>query len=142
MTDAPLYPFGFGLSYTQFAYSDLTLHAAQIAAGDTLRVRCTLSNTGQFEAEEVAQCYVSDTEASVLVPLHKLVAFQRVRLTPGEQCSLEFTITPEMLELIDEEGQSRLELGQFRVTVGSCSPGSRGVALGAPELVSATVTVV
>ena len=142
MAAAPLYPFGFGLSYTQFAYRDLTLQASQIAAGDTLRVHCTLSNTGQIEAEEVAQCYVSDMEASVPVPLHKLVAFQRVRLAPGEQRTLEFTITPEMLALIDEDGQSRLEPGQFRITIGSCSPGSHGVALGAPDAVSAIVTVV
>jgi len=141
MAADPLYPFGFGLSYTQFAYSDLALHAAQIRAGDSVRVRCTLSNTGQVEAEEVAQCYLSDLEASVPVPLHKLVAFQRVRLAPGEQRALEFTIAPEMLALIDEGGVSRLEPGEFRLTIGSCSPGSRGVALGAPELLSTTVTV-
>ena len=117
------------------------LHATQIAAGDTLRVRCTLSNTGKLEAEEVAQCYVSDMEASVPVPLHKLIAFQRVCLAPSEQRSLEFTITPEMLELVDEDGQSRLEPGQFRVAVGGCSPSARGIALGAPEPVSATFTV-
>jgi beta-glucosidase len=142
MTAEPLYPFGFGLSYTQFAYGDLSLDATQIAAGDTLRARCTLSNVGQLEAEEVVQCYVSDIEASVLVPLHKLVAFQRVRLAPGEQRALEFTITPEMLALIDQDGTSRLEPGQFRIAIGSCSPGSRGLALGAPEPVTATVTVV
>jgi beta-glucosidase len=85
---------------------------------------------------------VSDMEASVPVPLHKLVAFQRVGLAPGEQRLLEFTITPEMLALVDEDGQSRLEPGQFRISVGSCSPGSRGGALGAPDAVSAIVTVV
>jgi len=120
----------------------LASDAAQLAAGDTLRVRCTLSNIGQLEADEVVQCYVSDIEASVPVPLHKLVAFQRVRMAPGEQRALEFTITPEMLALVDEDGTRRLEPGQFRITVGSCSPGSRGIALGAPELASATVTVV
>jgi beta-glucosidase len=141
MADDPLYPFGFGLSYTQFAYSGLELGASQIAAGDSLGVRCTISNTGQVESEEVAQCYLSDVEASVPVPLHKLVAFQRVRLAPGEQRTLEWTITPDMLALIDEDGQSRLEPGQFRITIGSCSPGARGIALGAPDPVSATIVV-
>src|SRR5215213_873355 len=138
----PLYPFGFGLSYTQFAYDDVRLHATQIVAGDRLRVDCTLMNTGQLEAEEVAQCYVSDLEASVPVPLHKLIASQRVRIGPNAQRSLAFAITPKMLDLVDDDGQTRLEPGQFRIAIGSCSPGSRGVALGAPDAVSALVTVV
>jgi beta-glucosidase len=141
MNADPLYPFGFGLSYTRFTYSHLTLHTTRIAAGDTLTVRCTLANAGEIEAEEVAQCYLSDLEASVLVPLHKLIAFQRVRLSPGERRTLDFTIAPEMMALVDEDGQTRLEPGQFRVAVGGCSPGARGIALGAPEPVSATFTV-
>ena len=142
MTDEPLYPFGFGLSYTRFAYSDLTVHAPEIRAGESVRVRCTLANVGQVAAEEVAQCYISDLEASVPVPLQKLVAFQRVRLAPGERRTLEFTIAPEQLALVDEEGVSRLEPGQFRITVGGSSPGPRGVSLGAPQPASAIVTVV
>ncbi len=137
----PLYPFGFGLSYTRFAYSDLRLDNDRIAAGEVLPVRCTLTNAGLGEGEEVAQWYLSDLEASVPVPRHKLVGFQRVRLKPGECAALEFTITPEMLALVDEDGTSRLEPGQFRITVGGCSPGTRGVELGAPEPATATFTV-
>jgi beta-glucosidase len=81
-------------------------------------------------------------EASVAVPLHKLVGFQRVRLAPGESRTLEFTVTPEMIALIDEDGRDRLEPGQFRLIVGGCSPGARSVALGAPEPASALFTVV
>ncbi len=141
MTAEPLYPFGFGLSYTRFAYGDLTLDSDHIAVGETLGVRCTVSNAGAVEAEEVVQWYLSDLEASVPVPLHKLVGFQRLRLAPGERRSLEFTIRPEMLALVDEEGQRRLEPGQFRITAGGCSPGARGIALGAPEPVAAMFTV-
>ncbi len=142
MTAEPLYPFGFGLSYTRFAYGDLTLDRERIAADDMLSLRCTVRNAGSVEAEEVVQWYLSDLEASVPVPLHKLVGFQRVRLAPGEHRTLEFTIRPEMLALVDEEGQSRIEPGQFRITVGGCSPGARGIALGAPEPVAAVFTVV
>lgn len=141
MRDEPLFPFGFGLSYTSFAYSGLVLSAERIAPGDGLEVRCTVANTGVVEAEEVAQLYVSDLEASAPVPIQKLVGFQRVRLGPGERRELVFTIAPEQLALVDEDGASRIEPGQFRVTVGGCSPGARGVALGAPEPVTATFTV-
>jgi len=142
MAAASLYPFGFGLSYTQFAYSQLALANERIAKGAVLPVRVTLTNTGAVEAEEVAQFYLSDLEASVAVPLHKLVGFQRVRLAPGESRTLEFTVTPEMMALIDEDGRDRLEPGQFRLIVGGCSPGARGVALGAPEPVSALFALV
>jgi beta-glucosidase len=141
MTAEPLYPFGFGLSYTQFAYGGLELAQERIKAGEALTIRYTLANTGAVEAEEVAQVYLSDLEASVPVPQHKLIGFQRVRLAPGQRQTLEFTITPEALALVDDDGQSRLEPGQFRVTVGGCSPGARGAALGAPAPVTATFTV-
>ena len=140
-TAEPLYPFGFGLSYTRFGYGDLTLDNERITAGQTLSLGCTVTNTGSVEAEEVVQCYLSDLEASVPVPLHKLVGFQRVRLGPGERRTVDWTIAPEMLELVDEDGQRRLEPGEFRVTVGGCSPGARGIALGAPEPTTATFTV-
>jgi len=149
-TAEPLYPFGFGLSYTQFAYSGLTLAKETVKAGEALPIRFTLTNTGQasprtlsraVEAEEVAQVYLSDLEASVPVPIHSLIGFQRVRLAPGESKTIEFTISPEMMMLFDDEGMQRLEPGQFRLTVGGCSPGVRGVALGAPQPVSAVFTV-
>jgi beta-glucosidase len=140
-TAEPLYPFGFGLSYTQFAYSGLTLAKETVKTGEALPVRFTLTNTGQVEAEEVAQIYLSDLEASVPVPIHSLIGFQRVRLAPGESKTIEFTISPEMMMLFDDDSKQKLEPGQFRLTVGGCSPGARGVALGAPEPVSAVFAV-
>ncbi|OQA21099.1 MAG: Periplasmic beta-glucosidase precursor [Chloroflexi bacterium ADurb.Bin360] len=135
----PLYPFGFGLSYTSFAYSNLRLEG-NLAYG-TLTARVLLTNTGATVGEEVVQVYLSDVEASVVVPYHRLIAFRRVELAPGESRELTFEITPDMLALVDEAGASRLEAGDFRLTIGGCSPGARGIALGAPEPVSATFTL-
>jgi len=132
MTGEPQYPFGFGLGYAQFAYLDLTLEKMSLRAGEALTAEVTLLNAGRREAEEVVQFYMSDLQASVPVPLHKLVGFQRVRLGPGERRRITFTITPEMMALVNEAGESVLEAGQFRLAVGSCSPGERGEKLGAP----------
>lgn len=140
-TEEPLYPFGFGLSYTRFTYSDLALDKNAVQAGESLTLRCTLTNSGTVEAEEVAQIYLSDLEASTVAPLHSLIGFQRVHLKPGERTTITFTVTPGMMELVNDAGERVLEPGAFRVTVGGCSPSERGVELGAAAPVSMTFSV-
>jgi len=140
-TAEPLYPFGFGLSYTQFQYSSLKLAKQTVQAGESLPVSLTVTNTGKVEGEEVVQVYLSDLEASIEVPQAALVAFQRVALKPGESRDLSFTISTEMMMFYNDEGKQVLEPGAFRVTIGGCSPSQRGVDLGAPEPVSAQFTV-
>jgi len=142
MTVEPQFPFGFGLSYSQFVYSDLKLSSETLAAGEPLSVGFTLSNIGPVEAEEVVQLYLSDLQASVPVPINKLVCFQRVHLKPGERYKLEFTIPSEMMALVNEQGEPELEPGMFRLTVGGCSPGQRGQVLGAPKPASAIFRVI
>ena len=129
----PLYPFGFGLSYTTFAYSDLKLDQSTLKAGDPLEFSVTLTNTGSQAGEEVVQVYLSDLEASAVVPFHKLVAFQRTALGAGECRELRFTIDPEAMMFINDEGEAVLEPGSFKLVVGSCSPGQRGLELGAAQ---------
>ncbi|MCK6560118.1 glycoside hydrolase family 3 C-terminal domain-containing protein [bacterium] len=141
LTAAPLYPFGYGLSYTQFAYHDLRLPRARIAPGESLPLQITVTNTGNRPGEEVVQFYLSDLQATVTVPQHKLIGFQRVALAASESKTLTFTITPEHMMLVDEAGEQRLEPGQFRLTVGGCSPGARGVQLGMPEPARAVFAV-
>ncbi len=140
-TAEPLFPFGFGLSYSTFHYSHLKLGKKNIAGGETLPANLVLTNTGVLEADEVVQFYLSDLEASVVVPFQQLIGFQRVHLKPGQSKRLRFTVTAEMMMLFDEDGKQKLEPGKFRLTVGGCSPGSRGIALGAPEPVSVVFTV-
>ncbi len=136
-TAVPRYPFGFGLSYTQFVFSDLTLSASSLKTGDTVTGQFTLTNAGAVEAEEVAQLYITDVQTSVPAPLCTLVHFERVSLKPGEHRVVPFTITPEMMQIIGEDGAPMIEAGEFRVTIGGCSPSERGIALGAPQPVSA-----
>ncbi len=137
----PLYPFGFGLGYTRFEYRELRLSEPPIAAGQGLQISLKLANAGTVAGDEVVQVYISDLAASVEVPLASLVAFRRVSLAAGESRVLDFCITPEMMMLVDDEGRQKLEPGVFRLTVGGCSPGARGLTLGAPQPVSATFEV-
>ncbi len=131
-TSDPLYPFGFGLSYTRFGYEALKLSRKRVRVGEPLSFSIRLKNTGAVDAEEVVQVYLSDLEASVPVPQNKLVSFRRMRVKAGHSKKLKFTLSPETMQLVDENGEQRLEPGRFRLTVGGCSPGERGQDLGAP----------
>jgi beta-glucosidase len=131
-TAEPLYPFGFGLSYTRFEFESLKLSAKRVPAGKPLSFSIKLKNTGSREGEEVVQVYLSDLEASAPVPLHKLVGFRRIRIKAGRSKTLRFTLPPESMMFVGEDGEHKLEPGRFRLTVGSCSPGARGQVLGAP----------
>lgn len=137
ITEEPLYPFGFGLSYTSFQYSDLYLEASQIKLGDPLNLRVTVHNTGNTPAAEVVQFYLSDLQASTIVPLHHLIGFEKIILEPGASRTLHFTLTPEMMSFYNDDGLLTLEPGEFRLEIGGCSPGKRGQDLGAPKPVTA-----
>jgi beta-glucosidase len=140
MTEEPLYPFGFGLSYSRFEYSNLKIEKT-VRAGDSLKFSFTLKNSGNVTAAEVAQFYLSDLQASTIVPLHHLVGFERVVLKAGESRVVEFTLTPEAMSFYNDDGKLTLEPGEFRLEVGGCSPGNRGQALGAPAPLSAIFKV-
>jgi beta-glucosidase len=134
-TREPLYPFGFGLSYTSFEYHSLKI-IPPVDPSKGLKVAVTLKNSGSCTADEVVQLYVRVLKASQPAPLSQLIAFKRVRLTPGQGKEIRFSVKPEMLMLFDEAGRQKLEPGSYQLTAGGCSPGVRGEALGAPHPVS------
>jgi beta-glucosidase len=138
MTAEPLYPFGFGLSYTTFAYHDLQI-ASPTSSGFEAAV--TVENTGTVAADEVVQFYLKALDSKLPAPLNQLIGFQRVHLAPGESQTVTITVKPEMLMLFDENGQQVFQPGKFRITAGSCSPGERGLSLGAAQPVSLEVEV-
>ncbi len=125
----PLFPFGYGLTYTRFEYTNLQLSQTRLCAGETLTVSANVRNVGPRESDEVVQLYVSDQEASWRVPHRDLRGFERIHLRPGEAREVSFELTPKALSLINEAGERVLEPGTFRVTFGGSQPDARSVEL-------------
>jgi beta-glucosidase len=130
MQEEPMYPFGFGLSYSQFEYHSLKLSRPTLTADQSLTASLAVTNTGNRPADEVVQLYLSDLEASVRVPQFALKGIRCIHLKPGQTEMVEFRITSDILELVDDEGQSCLEPGKFKIFIGPASPGKRSVELG------------
>ena len=117
----PLFPFGHGLSYTQFKLSDLQLSAPRVAAGASVGVSVMLANTGRRAGDEVVQLYVRDVAASVTRPVKELKGFERVSLRPGERRRVSFTLAPEHLGFYGRDMRFVVEPGAFKIMVGTNS---------------------
>lgn len=124
-TDEPLYPFGYGLSYTTFDYSDLKV-PSKSKIGKDVTVKVKVTNSGEMTGEEVVQLYIKDEEASTTRPIVQLEGFQRIYLQPGESKVVEFTLEPRQFSLIGEDEKRIIESGKFIVSVGGGQPGEEG----------------
>ncbi len=113
----PLFPFGYGLSYTQFTYSDIALDRASYGADDCITVSLTLSNTGKYDGTEVVQVYVRDLVGSITRPVKELKAFERVSLKAGESRALELRIPVSDLAFYGLDGKKKVEPGDFLLWV-------------------------
>ncbi len=125
MERQPLYPFGYGLSYTSFEYSDLSLSGTEINIGESLEVKVGVKNGGEVRGEEVVQIYLSALSASVTVPRCQLQGFARLRLEPGQTREAAFRLTPRQMAIIDDEGRCVLEPGLYRISVGGQQPDAK-----------------
>jgi len=117
----PLYPFGFGLSYTTFKYSKFT-SAKTINSGDEIKVTVNVKNTGKMAGDEVVQLYLSNLSASVPVPVKALKGFKRIHLNPGETKTITFTLAPDAFSVIDEQNKRVIKPGIFEMTIGGSQP--------------------
>ncbi len=121
LTGQPLFPFGFGLSYTSFDYSDIIIEKPEIKSGESTHLRMKVTNTGKFDGDEVVQLYIRDLFASVARPVTELKGFQRIHLKRGETAEIAFDITPDMLSMLDKNLKTVIEPGEFRLMAGSSS---------------------
>ena len=121
LPNTPQFPFGFGLSYTQFRLSDLKVDKSQILPTGSVKVSVELENTGKRDGDEVVQLYISDVAASVTRPIKELKGFKRVTLKAGQKQRVEFTLTPKELQFLDRTFKPVVEPGEFIVYVGTSS---------------------
>lgn len=125
----PLFPFGFGLSYTTFAYSDVTLSRQQVGDGSPVTATVTVTNTGSRDGAEVVQLYVRDVSASIARPVKELKGFRRISLKAGESRKVSFEVTTGMLAFYDARGQRVVEPGDFTIMIGGDSQAVRSATL-------------
>ena len=122
----PLYPFGYGLTYTSFSYSDLQvegdgLSAAEVERGSEVKVSFTVTNTGSSFGEETAQLYLRDMVSSTVKPRKELAGFEKIALQPGESRRVEFKIGRRQMRTLDRKFEWHVEPGEFQVMAGDNS---------------------
>ena len=141
MQEKPLYPFGYGLSYTDFKYSNLQLSAGKVESGEDIEMKVEVTNDGPQAGAEVVQMYLKDLKASVRVPLRELKGIKKVNLEPGEKTTVSFTLSAREMALIDDNGDCILEPGKFRIYVGGRQPDARSEELTDSQVLSAEFEV-
>ncbi|UWX62082.1 beta-glucosidase BglX [Chryseobacterium oranimense] len=117
----PKFPFGYGLSYTDFKYSDMNLSSVDLKGNQTLNISVTVSNTGKFDGEEVVQLYIRDLFGKVVRPVKELKGFQKIFIKKGESKKVDFKLTPEDLKFFDNDLNYDWESGEFDIMVGTNS---------------------
>jgi beta-glucosidase len=113
-----LYPFGYGLSYTDFAYSDMTISSTTMVAGGQVQAAVTVTNTGQRAGTEVVQLYLRDVVGSISRPMMELKGFEKIALAQGESKTVTFTITEDLLKFYNIDLKYEYEPGDFEVMIG------------------------
>jgi len=121
LSGLPLFPFGYGMSYTYFTYSGLTLDKASMGVGDSAVLRCRVTNDGDRDGEEVVQLYLKETVASVARPVIALKGWKRVHLRRGESAAVSWVIGPAVLASLDKELRRGVEPGEYQLLVGASS---------------------
>jgi beta-glucosidase len=124
-TQEPLFPFGYGLSYTSFTYSNLSM-PGKATTGETVKVKVTVTNTGKKAGDEVVQLYLTDEKASTPRPVRQLEGFMRIMLQPGESREVEFRLEPRQFSIINSKDKRVIEPGWFTISVGGKQPGFKG----------------
>jgi beta-glucosidase len=142
MTEEPMYPFGYGLTYSTFDYGTLKTSTQNVKKGQSMTVETTVSNKGKTASDEVIQLYISHPGAGENEPLYSLKGFQRINLAAGASKVVKFTVTPDMLSLVNDNGETLETTGKVTFYVGGSSPMQRSETLGIAKPAAANVAIV
>jgi beta-glucosidase len=126
--DSPLFPFGYGLSYTSFKYSEIKISKKVLSEGQTINVKCNITNTGKYDGSEVAQFYIRDLVASLARPVRELKGFQKIKLRVGETKTVNFTLNTDQLSFWNADMVKRAEPGEFQVWISTDSQSGKPVS--------------
>lgn len=138
----PMYPFGFGKSYTKFTYENFIVSGANIEAGQPLEISITVKNSGQYHGREAVQLYLRHHHEKTRTPQFQLVGFQSIGLEPGASADVKFTVTPREMASIDEDGKAWIYPGKMELFAGGSQPDERSAALLGTRPLSAMVEIV
>ena len=136
-----LYPFGYGLGYTKFAFDRIRVSSTAVSAGEGVTVTATVRNAGDVAGICTVQAYLADLEASVAVPCRSLAGMKPVELLPGESRDVSFVLSARQMAAVGEDGRFTVEPGAFRISIGSSQPDARSLFLTGENVVSAEFTV-
>jgi beta-glucosidase len=141
MTAEPLYPFGFGLSYTTFQYANLQLSKNIIKKNQPVEAAVTVTNIGKAASDEVVQLYVTPLDTKTEAPLFSLKGFRRITLAPGASTTISFTLSPGDLAVVNEQGLNVQQTGKVKISIAGSLPGKRSEDLGAAKASEAVLTI-
>lgn len=141
MEQEPFYPFGYGLSYGKFTYSDLKTNKNKVRKDETFHAEVTIKNTGKMESDEVVQLYIQRKDSKIETPIFSLKGFKRIHLKVGESIVVNFPITPHMLSMIDENGKTVIKNGLVNVFIGGSLPTQRSLNLGMTPVIQCEVKI-
>ncbi|MGL6259931.1 glycoside hydrolase family 3 C-terminal domain-containing protein [Vibrio sp. WXL103] len=142
MTKEPMFPFGFGLTYSETNFKQLALESDKLGQEDSLQVQVKVENTGEYDIEEVVQLYISPENVTDNLPHTSLKGFQRIALKQGEKKVVTFTVDAEQLKVINSKGEKVWRKGNYQVSIGNSSPGPVSERLGAATPETATIKLI
>ncbi|WP_282037514.1 glycoside hydrolase family 3 C-terminal domain-containing protein [Saccharicrinis aurantiacus] len=141
MTEEPMFPFGFGLTYSETVLNDLKVSTAKIKKNDVLNISIDVANTGDYDIDEVVQLYVSPVEVTGNIPHTSLKAFKRISLKKGATQNVSFEIESDDLKVVNTDGEKVWRKGAYKVIVGNASPGALSERLGAAKQLEETIVL-
>ena len=137
----PFYPFGYGLSYSTFTYNALKVSSNSIKKGSAVEIEATIKNEGKYSGDEVVQLYIKRDIPQINTPIYALKGFKRVHISKGDSLKVHFTVSPEMMSIVNNDGKTVLEPGKVKIFIGGSLPDERSRQLGMSQVLEGSFII-